>query len=362
MRPSPTSSTTKVRPVLDASAPTSIGVTLNDLLEPGPNLLSNLLGVLLSHRAGKFAITSDLQAAFYQIGIDEADRDAFRIILPIDPAKPLVPGNFELWRFTRLVMGASPSPFILLCVIKWIASSALESGSTSLSKDELRHLIDGLYVDNIAICAETPADAKRIVSGLRDLFTKAAFHLREFASNLPGCLVDVPEPDRVTSNLVSFLGLHWDIDADRVHLKVPSMPAVDSLTRATLASAAYSPFDPAGYAAPLILHLRLLLRSAFAADAPWDEAAPDDVKAAYAKLLPDFGRLSDVSVPRHAVLHSGATVHLVLFSDASPSAYGFTLYACQSALGASSSRLLLGKARLAPSPDRAALGKGQAIG
>ena len=47
--------------------------SLNDCLETGPNFLPKLFDILVRFRAYKYAITSDVKAAFLNIGIDEKD-------------------------------------------------------------------------------------------------------------------------------------------------------------------------------------------------------------------------------------------------------------------------------------------------
>ncbi|GFR65143.1 hypothetical protein ElyMa_000197900 [Elysia marginata] len=61
------SRTTEVRPVFDASAKGYNAVSLNDSLEAGPNLLPNILKVLLRFRRWKVAVISDVAKAFVQI-------------------------------------------------------------------------------------------------------------------------------------------------------------------------------------------------------------------------------------------------------------------------------------------------------
>ena len=54
------STTTKIRAVFDASAKSSSGVSLNDLLLVGPTVHSSLIDVLLRFRLHRIAITTDV--------------------------------------------------------------------------------------------------------------------------------------------------------------------------------------------------------------------------------------------------------------------------------------------------------------
>ena len=74
-------STTKVRIVYGTSAKGRKGdKSLNECLYKGPNLLSDLCGILLCFRTQSIAILSDIEKAFLQVGIHEADRDDTRFL------------------------------------------------------------------------------------------------------------------------------------------------------------------------------------------------------------------------------------------------------------------------------------------
>ena len=65
----PSSLTTKIRPVFDASARGYNGVSLNDGLDTGPNLIPSLPGVLMRFCKWKYVITSDISKAFHIIAL-----------------------------------------------------------------------------------------------------------------------------------------------------------------------------------------------------------------------------------------------------------------------------------------------------
>ena len=102
--------TTKRRIVYDASAkPTKARPSLNECLEVGPALQNTIWDVLTQCRLKPVAITVDLKQASLQIKINEDDRDALRFhwIKGCEILETVV------LRFTRLMFGLSPSPFVL---------------------------------------------------------------------------------------------------------------------------------------------------------------------------------------------------------------------------------------------------------
>ncbi|GFR29670.1 integrase catalytic domain-containing protein [Trichonephila clavata] len=66
----------KWRIVFDASSHSPGHPSLNDALEAGPNLLPDILAMLLRFRLSKIAITSDGSQAFLQLILADEDRDA----------------------------------------------------------------------------------------------------------------------------------------------------------------------------------------------------------------------------------------------------------------------------------------------
>ena len=67
------SSTTKIRPVFDASAVGPNGISLNDCVETGPAMMPDLVGILMRFRRWPVALTADITKAFLQISLRRED-------------------------------------------------------------------------------------------------------------------------------------------------------------------------------------------------------------------------------------------------------------------------------------------------
>ena len=74
------SSTTKLRAVFDASAPSSTGTSLNDTLLVGPTIHSTLFDVLLRFRQHRIAITADVSRMCRAVLLHPADKDLHRFV------------------------------------------------------------------------------------------------------------------------------------------------------------------------------------------------------------------------------------------------------------------------------------------
>ena len=92
----------KIRRVTNAASKYK-GVSLNDALLTGPDLLCNLHGLLLRFRQYKVAVTADIEAMFMQVGIREEDQDALRFLWSDNDQE-------RTSKYQRLIFGATCSP------------------------------------------------------------------------------------------------------------------------------------------------------------------------------------------------------------------------------------------------------------
>ncbi|UYV63753.1 hypothetical protein LAZ67_2005511 [Cordylochernes scorpioides] len=81
--------TTKLRVVFDASAKTSTGLLLNDLLYYGPKLQENIFNILIKFRPYSIALTADIEKMYRQIRLKPADCCFQRILWQASPNEPI---------------------------------------------------------------------------------------------------------------------------------------------------------------------------------------------------------------------------------------------------------------------------------
>lgn len=63
--------TTKVRVVFISSAPSSTGVSLNDILHSGSKIQNDIFDILLRFRQYPFAVSADIAKMYRQVRIEE---------------------------------------------------------------------------------------------------------------------------------------------------------------------------------------------------------------------------------------------------------------------------------------------------
>ena len=106
--------TTKIRVVYDASAKTE-GPSLNACLFVGPSLNEKIFAILVRFRMYPIMIVADIDKAFLMIKVTETDQDVLRFLWykNISVDKP----EIQVFKFTRVVFGVGPSPYLLNATI-----------------------------------------------------------------------------------------------------------------------------------------------------------------------------------------------------------------------------------------------------
>uniref|UniRef100_A0A914HJH6 CCHC-type domain-containing protein n=2 Tax=Globodera rostochiensis TaxID=31243 RepID=A0A914HJH6_GLORO len=196
----------KVRIVYDGSAKIPTELALNDCLHAGAVILPQLVGQLIRFRLPMFAITADIEKAFLQIAIHPSHRDCTRFLWLKDPALPLSYENLQIFRFARVPFGLTCSPFLLGATILHHLSLKPSPLSAEISSN--------IYVDNVFLSAESPAEGQEKCSSAISLFQSANMNLREFCSNSPECLALVAQDRRLSGFSQKFLGIDWATDTD----------------------------------------------------------------------------------------------------------------------------------------------------
>ena len=151
---------TKLRVVYDASARACDGVpSLNESLHTGPPLQNELCDVIVGNGFHPIAVAGDMRKAFLQIRVKEAEHSALRFHWIKDKSTE----ELEVLRFTRVVFGLAPSPFLLNAVIQ----QHLESMKSEYL-ETVQDIKNSLYVDDL-ITGDTTVEGAQQLKHHRDL-------------------------------------------------------------------------------------------------------------------------------------------------------------------------------------------------
>ena len=344
------SETTKLRVVYDASARSNpASPSLNECLNPGPPLQNKLWDVLVQQRAFPVMVSGDIRQAFLQIRVKEDDRDVLRFHWRKDEASPL-----ETLRFTRVLFGLAPSPYLLQGVIE----THLDVWSNKYP-DEVEHLRRSMYVDDLLSGGLTVEQAETRKNLGREILEDATFHLHKWSSNVPA--LEAEGSQQSSEHLVEqsyaktqlqvqpreskLLGLKWDKQSDT--LKVTFSRDDTPPTKRGILSKLSKVYDPLGLVSPLTLEGKRIFRDVCDLKAPWDadlNGKQLERWKAWERSLPE-----DQEVPRSVVKYREPIERIELhsFGDASTQGVGAAVYAVITQPSGTTQQLVAAKSRLA---------------
>ncbi|GBP07108.1 hypothetical protein EVAR_90645_1 [Eumeta japonica] len=255
----------KIRVVHDAAAKTK-GVSLNDHLLTGPDLLQSLPGVIMRFRQHPVAVSADISEMFMQIKIKPEDRDALRYLWRGDKRGNEKPTEY---RMTSLIFGATSSPATSIYIKNFNAEKYRET-----EPEVYRAVIKNHYVDDYIQSFETEQKAIDIAQRVRDVHREARFELKQWTSNSKRLLTALNETseqkksiDLHTENSSErVLGLNWNSDRDELtfNLNLARLPHdimnSERPTKRQVLKIVMSLFDPLGLASPVTTKAKQLLQ------------------------------------------------------------------------------------------------------
>ena len=340
-------SSTKLRVVYDASARASPEYpSLNECLNPGPSLLNRLWDVLVRQRVYPVAVSGDIRQAFLQIRVREAERDALRFHW-----RSSEENEVETYRFTRVLFGLSPSPFLLNAVLE----AHLDSWEKT-RPDIVAELRKSLYVDDFLSGGQTTEQAERTKQAATEVLQDATFQLHKWNSNVP----ELEDQDtaqvtddqtyakqqlNVTKPGPKLLGMKWNKQQDTLSVVV-SKEEVQSTKRGVLGKLART-YDPLGLIAPVTLEGKQIYRDICESKGAWDAPLDGSLQKRWQKWEQETP--SEYTVPRSIVSHQEEieSVELHAFSDASTNGVGAAVYLVVHQQSGSNQQLVAAKSRLA---------------
>lgn len=320
----PESSTTKLRVVFDASAKTSSGKSLNDILHTGPILQNNLFTILLRFRLPRFVFTTDIEKMYRQILIHPEDRQ-YQIILWRHTASE--PINY--FQLNTVTYGTRPAPYLAIKCLKEISQENKTQFPLAASFLERHFYVDdGLGgADSLSIALETQRQLQQVMA-------KYGFYLRKWCANHTQLLRNIPNDDQEVSldfstdktDYTKTLGLVWLPKDDLLKIKVNIQP-IKTVTKRTVTSDLARIFDPLGILSPVVVKAKMFIQELWTLNLSWDEAVPLEFDSRWRSFRSNLKELESYHTHRH--IFKGAIpdkTQLHVFTDASEKAYGAAIY------------------------------------
>ncbi|KAK3092639.1 hypothetical protein FSP39_005230 [Pinctada imbricata] len=344
-----------IRGVFDSSAVYK-GVSLNNELMSGPDLVNSLLGILLRFRKNAFAVTADIEQMFYQFFVKPEHRDYLRFFWyeKNDPNRPLIE-----YRMRVHVFGNKPSPAIATYGLR----KTVENCEETYGSDVKDFVCRNFYVDDGLVSLSSAAEVTDLVKRSQHaLRTEGSLRLHKIASNSSEVMEAFP-PEDLGKELKSLdfekdylplqrsLGLVWNLNLDSFVFDIPDFDK--PFTRRGLLSTVNSLYDPIGFLAPFTIMGKILLRETTPSGIDWDEPLSQAHQDAWHQWQESLESLRELTVPRMYLdtsLSELKDIQLQIFCDASEKAIASAAYLSSGDMDADSHfAFVLGKGKLAPS-------------
>ncbi|XP_054713646.1 uncharacterized protein LOC129223104 [Uloborus diversus] len=336
----PSSVTTKIRPVFDASCKVNRSPSLNDCLVKGPNLIEEIPSILLGFREKSIGVTSDIRRAFLQIELRKEDRDFLRFLW-------WEKGKLKVLRRTRVVFGVRPSPFLLGVVISFHLSKVPPD-----QNDIARKLDRAFYIDNCVTSVDNEKDLVDFVKSSTEILAEARMDLRMWTYGPAEKDIELaPEylsADSPAENPVLVLGIMWDRKLDNLHVKIENVAVSEKVTKREVLSLTQSIFDPLGFLTPVLLQAKLLLQEIWEMKVDWDAPLPGITRNKFLKWYNQLKILNDLRIPRRIGFGDRSTWSLHIFCDASQHAYATVIFLRSESEGEIFVRFVAAKSRVTP--------------
>ena len=341
----------KIRLVFDAAAK-SKGISLNDQLDSGPDLLQSLPGVLIRFRQYAVALSGDIKDMFLRVKIRKEDRGAQRFLWR-DGNSEKEPDVYEM---LTLIFGSKASP----CSAIFVKNKNAKTFKVKNAK-VLKGIIKDTYVDNFLTSCENAEEAEALMRDVIRVNSIAGFFMHSWTSNekkIRGSQIGKSEMQLCDQENERVLGLFWDTENDflkfNVHCKKIPREIMDGSRRPTkreILRVVMSVFDPLGLLAPYTMKAKLLLQEIWRSGIGWDEKVKDNEYEAWLTWVEGLKLIQDCRVLRciSPVGKSYKSIQLHVFCDASLSAFATAVYLRFEIENASAYvTLVMAKSRVAP--------------
>ncbi len=338
------SESTPVRPVMGCD------VALNKFLLPGPNLLNEVVGVLLRFRSGRITIAGDIKQMFLNIRLSPEDRPFHCFLWNPSAAAP----EPDVYQFQRHVFGNAGSPCVAVFVLKEHAKKFNHSAPAAVDT-----LLNSTLIDDVLDSVETEGEAVQLLQQVRDIVAAAGMTLAKIHTNSTAVSKEVPEAlmaagalDLSSAGLapqlqgLKTLGLAYRPQNDEFFFTMPP-PQQQHWTKREVLKLFPRLFDPLGLLLPYSIRARIYFSTLAKNKFSWDERLP--VATAWQEWLEDLHLLQDFSIPRNVRATCPGQAELHVFADASQEAYAAAAYLVVRGVGPPSSHLVFAKAHVAPS-------------
>ena len=288
----------KMRFVFDAAAKTR-GVSFNDFMLTGPDLLPSLPGCLIRFRQRKIGFSGDIKDFFHRIKIRAEDQDSQRFLFR-GMDRDREPDEYVM---QVSIFGSACSPFTSLAAKKKNAEKFEAEFPEAAVAIVYRHYMDD-YIDS----ADSADAAIKLINDVIEVHRRGDFHIGKFISSSKDVLQGIPSDcANDSTQILTFdgdmgiervLGLSWNSNEDELGFNLKfhkvSPEIVNGERRPTkreVLKVVMSIFDPLGLLAHFTVKGKILLQDIWRSGIGWDDQLTDEACSKWQRWI---GQLEEV--------------------------------------------------------------------
>jgi hypothetical protein len=336
------STTTKIRPVFNASCKSETGVTLNDCMCVGPTVQPESVDILIRFREKRYVLKGDIEKMYRQVFVEPSQRKYQKILWREDPSL-----SIQHYQINVVVFGIASSPFLATRTLNQIA----EENAERFPK-VARIIRSSIYVDDILESFDEEQDALIERDQLRLVLAESQMPTRKWCSNSIKLLENLRESQievlENSQSSIKTLGLNWFPTADKLSCNFKS--ASDTpVTKTTVLSELASVYDPIGLVGPIVLKMKIFMKTLWELKLKWTDLLPEQQLNEWKEFQDNIETLNEIKIDRHMLLLNPIHIEMHGFCDASESGYGAVIYLRSTdAVGNVQVSLLCSKSRVSP--------------
>ncbi|XP_053960629.1 uncharacterized protein LOC128864894 [Anastrepha ludens] len=314
----PSSTSTKLRVVFDASCRTSTQTSLNDHLLVGPTIQQDLYMLLLRFRLYRFAITADITKMYRQVLVENNCRQFQYILWRASPDSDL-----RTYQLNTVTYGTASAPYLAVRSLHYLADQHMTEFPIGASA-----IKSSFYVDDMLCGADDITTLHTLRHEVVEVLRRGQFPISKWHSNHPDFKEGQATKElHINDDFVtSALGVTWHQRSDVFSFGFSPKQQYNSVTKRTILSIASSLFDPLGLLSPLIITAKIILQELWLLKLDWDESVPQHLQQAWTNCLASLNSISSLIVPRYCLQPTVRNIQIHGFCDASIRAYGCSVY------------------------------------
>ena len=377
--PNPHSVTTPVRLVWNSSQKFK-GLSMNDLLLKGPDVLNPVRAVLLRFRKGVYAALGDIKKMYNSVWLEDLEMHLHRFLW-----RDTEDGDIEEYAITRVNIGDRPAGCIAQLAMRETANLPMFAHL----KEERRILEEDSYVDDVLTSHNDLEKLDENTKKVEEILKAGGFFLKpwvrsgqsgrqEHVPRKPGALTDrvLILPNQMKEGDNKALGVGYLVESDKLYpmtsinfskrrkkMRVGQNllgeevrgKTPNPLTRRQLLSQVASLYDPIGLVTPAKQKGAILVRRAFQEAGnsttrdTWDKPLSEKLREEAIQVFEEYIRLSQITFHRSLTPSNWIRKPWgVTFSDGSDQSYGAVVYLRWETAQGVEVRLVESKAKLTP--------------